>query len=194
MFFGQTISCLFSLYNYPVTLYYVSIIFFFFSSRRRHTRYWRDWSSDVCSSDLRQGADGFGSAGPVQAGRHGGFDERLQHQWILRRRRALSAPPGDGPLEHRRWKNSPGEAFRLIIHGNGSPAEPASPRRRIQLQAYEIMRVASPQGLVGLRAVQQIIVLGAFGNRLLDRQAHGHKPHALLPVGRIESGLIKIKF
>src|SRR3712207_7757874 len=25
---------------------------FFFSSRRRHTRYGRDWSSDVCSSDL----------------------------------------------------------------------------------------------------------------------------------------------
>src|SRR3712207_1744814 len=29
------------------------IFVFFFSSRRRHTRYWRDWSSDVCSSDLR---------------------------------------------------------------------------------------------------------------------------------------------
>src|SRR3712207_8367777 len=28
------------------------LFFFFFSSRRRHTRYWRDWSSDVCSSDL----------------------------------------------------------------------------------------------------------------------------------------------
>src|SRR3712207_2735427 len=27
-------------------------MFVFFSSRRRHTRYWRDWSSDVCSSDL----------------------------------------------------------------------------------------------------------------------------------------------
>src|SRR6266849_6153798 len=27
-------------------------IFFFFSSRRRHTRSTRDWSSDVCSSDL----------------------------------------------------------------------------------------------------------------------------------------------
>src|SRR5215510_6408695 len=26
--------------------------FFFFSSRRRHTRWPRDWSSDVCSSDL----------------------------------------------------------------------------------------------------------------------------------------------
>src|SRR5690554_7337049 len=27
---------------------------FFFSSRRRHTRCGRDWSSDVCSSDLNQ--------------------------------------------------------------------------------------------------------------------------------------------
>src|SRR5947209_12215262 len=25
----------------------------FFSSRRRHSNYWRDWSSDVCSSDLQ---------------------------------------------------------------------------------------------------------------------------------------------
>src|SRR6266403_2727649 len=30
--------------------------FFFFSSRRRHTRSLRDWSSDVCSSDLDAGA------------------------------------------------------------------------------------------------------------------------------------------
>src|SRR5690606_40319381 len=29
-----------------------SLCFFFFSSRRRHTRFSRDWSSDVCSSDL----------------------------------------------------------------------------------------------------------------------------------------------
>src|SRR5438105_7012362 len=28
--------------------------FFFFSSRRRHTRSTRDWSSDVCSSDLKR--------------------------------------------------------------------------------------------------------------------------------------------
>src|SRR3712207_7754559 len=36
-------------------------VFFFFSSRRRHTRYWRDWSSDVCSSDLKaeHGSDYF---------------------------------------------------------------------------------------------------------------------------------------
>src|SRR5690606_39739695 len=28
------------------------LYYFFFSSRRRHTRFSRDWSSDVCSSDL----------------------------------------------------------------------------------------------------------------------------------------------
>src|SRR5258707_3611051 len=35
-----------------------SRVLFFFSSRRRHTRYWRDWSSDVCSSDLKVGIIG----------------------------------------------------------------------------------------------------------------------------------------
>src|SRR2546421_7188408 len=30
----------------------IFLFFFFFSSRRRHTRSDRDWSSDVCSSDL----------------------------------------------------------------------------------------------------------------------------------------------
>src|SRR5690625_5909828 len=30
----------------------LAFMLFFFSSRRRHTRWPRDWSSDVCSSDL----------------------------------------------------------------------------------------------------------------------------------------------
>src|SRR5690606_40533443 len=34
-----------------------SLLCFFFSSRRRHTRFSRDWSSDVCSSDLDGSAD-----------------------------------------------------------------------------------------------------------------------------------------
>src|SRR5699024_11942499 len=37
------------MYNFE---YLVNSIFFFFSSRRRHTISKRDWSSDVCSSDL----------------------------------------------------------------------------------------------------------------------------------------------
>src|SRR5215510_15874238 len=35
-----------------VLCFVVFLFFFFFSSRRRHTRWPRDWSSDVCSSDL----------------------------------------------------------------------------------------------------------------------------------------------
>src|SRR2546430_12048849 len=44
--------------------------FFFFSSRRRHTRFDCDWSSDVCSSDLREEAGGAGAAagGPAGSG------------------------------------------------------------------------------------------------------------------------------
>src|SRR5207253_6899766 len=37
-------------------------LFFFFSSRRRHTRWPRDWSSDVCSSHLADSGRGFLSA------------------------------------------------------------------------------------------------------------------------------------
>src|SRR5256886_12495692 len=36
-------------------------VFFFFSSRRRHTRFDCDWSSDVCSSDLRYDIARFGA-------------------------------------------------------------------------------------------------------------------------------------
>src|SRR5690349_22700690 len=47
-------------YDLFVVVYYwlfccVFLFFFFFSSRRRHTRSLRDWSSDVCSSDLGAG-------------------------------------------------------------------------------------------------------------------------------------------
>src|SRR5205809_4366548 len=37
---------------------------FFFSSRRRHTRCSRDWSSDVCSSDLRSGGRAYNEPDP----------------------------------------------------------------------------------------------------------------------------------
>src|SRR5690606_29967218 len=39
------------------------ILSFFFSSRRRHTRFSRDWSSDVCSSDLKQARLALGLVG-----------------------------------------------------------------------------------------------------------------------------------
>src|SRR5581483_12283131 len=50
-------------------------LFFFFSSRRRHTRYWRDWSSDVCSSDLVEGAGRDGKT--AAAGAREGFADDI---------------------------------------------------------------------------------------------------------------------
>src|SRR2546426_6455302 len=39
---------------YAIILFcFLYFFFFFFSSRRRHTRLQGDWSSDVCSSDLK---------------------------------------------------------------------------------------------------------------------------------------------
>src|SRR5689334_24558806 len=49
----------FRVFNFFLFLFLVLLVcfffffFFFFSSRRRHTRWNCDWSSDVCSSDLR---------------------------------------------------------------------------------------------------------------------------------------------
>src|SRR5579872_3681156 len=43
------------------------LVFFFFSSRRRHTRCGRDWSSDVCSSDLAAQRRGQGVQGRYAA-------------------------------------------------------------------------------------------------------------------------------
>src|SRR5256886_8202250 len=43
---------IFTIYFFLLS-FILCFFFFFFSSRRRHTRFDCDWSSDVCSSDLR---------------------------------------------------------------------------------------------------------------------------------------------
>src|SRR5271166_2639201 len=47
----------------------VQIRCFFFSSRRRHTRWPRDWSSDVCSSDLHEVEEPQALGGETENGR-----------------------------------------------------------------------------------------------------------------------------
>src|SRR6266496_1242313 len=85
---------------------YVNSSFFFFSSRRRHTRSLRDWSSDVCSSDLEQATvvvvpsmgEGFGMVAleamergrPVIAADIGGLGELVEHEVT-----GLLVPPGE---------------------------------------------------------------------------------------------------
>src|SRR6266511_5562686 len=51
-------------------------MFFFFSSRRRHTRFSRDWSSDVCSSDLIGRGDARRAEGPPVESAPEGDDAR----------------------------------------------------------------------------------------------------------------------
>src|SRR5690606_4016780 len=69
---------------------------FFFSSRRRHTRFSRDWSSDVCSSDLLgpERLPGPGRGGPGRL-----WSARGRTSGAFRRQR--SVPLGSGSLvEH----------------------------------------------------------------------------------------------
>src|SRR3712207_9425145 len=64
-------------------------VVFFFSSRRRHTRYWRDWSSDVCSSDLEQLSV---TVRPLPTTRRGGRKEVEGARAGAARRRRPSGP------------------------------------------------------------------------------------------------------
>src|SRR5207302_5962802 len=81
---------MFCLYTYPFILFIVSLFFFFFfSSRRRHTRFSRDWSSDVCSSDLARG--------PVRGG-----DPTRAAADAAHARRAGGARPARARSEERR--------------------------------------------------------------------------------------------
>src|SRR5579883_1998436 len=74
------------------------IFFFFFSSRRRHTRFSRDWSSDVCSSDLHARAWHL-SCSPDLSGTAGG-------------RLTVVAEPHPNPLS---TAGGEGEIVRLTI-------------------------------------------------------------------------------
>src|SRR6266496_5691216 len=69
-------------------------LFFFFSSRRRHTRSLRDWSSDVCSSDLD---------GHLGIGEDGTRDDRVID--------LLQRLPGEGIVG--------GELAVMSTHGGG---------------------------------------------------------------------------
>src|SRR3712207_9421902 len=77
----------------------------FFSSRRRHTRYWRDWSSDVCSSDLTaghgaraggaagvRGRRGRGAGGARGGGLHRGVGGRSEERRVGKECRSRWSP------------------------------------------------------------------------------------------------------
>src|SRR5207245_1325135 len=134
---------------------YLSRAMFFFSSRRRHTRCYRDWSSDVCSSDLIGAAYG---AAIVRAARpvHGKAS-RIHHDG----RGIFTGLPN--PFQAARYHS-------LAIARNGVP-----PALGITATADdgEIMAVAHVQHpVIGLQFHPES-VLTEYGYRLLDRFLHG---------------------
>src|SRR5215208_6933763 len=95
---------------------------FFFSSRRRHTRWPRDWSSDVCSSDLgstslfapparRAGARGRERPGELRKG---------AELWRNVQRRS-EAPTGPAPLRRRREPTLQSPHWLAPVTGGVSP-------------------------------------------------------------------------
>src|SRR5947209_16785918 len=86
----------------------------FFSSRRRHTSYWRDWSSDVCSSDLRDQQRGAGGGTQLVRGRVGG--DRYPGEELERGRCRYRQPPvrrGDGTGADRDRRDDRSEERRV---------------------------------------------------------------------------------
>src|SRR5690606_40497498 len=86
-----------------------AFFFFFFSSRRRHTRFSRDWSSDVCSSDLSSPCAGPSASGPD------GFRAALcpgKHSRLLRREHNGLCPLRRWALDRRSEERRVGKECR----------------------------------------------------------------------------------
>src|SRR5436305_9128165 len=87
------------------------VAFFFFSSRRRHTRCGRDWSSDVCSSDLPTSAAASAGVAMGVAGSDAALetaDVALMADELLKRseeRRVGKEGGGRGGPHHLKKKN-----------------------------------------------------------------------------------------
>src|SRR5215213_10055662 len=74
------------------------MFFFFFSSRRRHTRLVSDWSSDVCSSDLR-GVSSLTFRGTEPEQGFTGFTERPSYANAREIAHCLTAAYVDGKVD-----------------------------------------------------------------------------------------------
>src|SRR3989442_11712943 len=106
---------------------------FFFSSRRRHTICGRDWSSDVCSSDLDRGGGGAGGGVPRHRVALGGWAVACVHggRRVTRsrtQRRLVEPSQGAGGAgESGAAAQGAGRRVRRRGGGRGGPAALALP-------------------------------------------------------------------
>src|SRR6266511_3232479 len=103
----------------------VAWFFFFFSSRRRHTRFSRDWSSDVCSSDLL----GLALVRRLVELHEGSVEARSDGEGagtVFVVRLPLAAPverPGAGELPGKYREDGDGRRRVLVVEDNPDVAE-----------------------------------------------------------------------
>src|SRR5438876_10970431 len=142
------------------------LFFFFFSSRRRHTRWTGDWSSDVCSSDLRRppAARGHLPRQELAPGLHA-LPEALLPS-TARERRALGLQPPGARLAHRsgllRRARRCARRRRRLPRG---PARAAARLARGQAQRPRLLALRLPRhgGLHAPRVARRVHRLGAPG-------------------------------
>src|SRR3712207_4482972 len=84
------------------------LLIVFFTSKRRHARYWRDWSSDVCSSDLR---DSTTCSGVIDL-KNRGLSKRGRPLRMLSRSRKVTAAVAPGSLKAN-WGSTRSEERRV---------------------------------------------------------------------------------
>src|SRR6266508_3565607 len=156
--------------------------FFFFSSRRRHTSWPRDWSSDVCSSDLllaRGGAvplsPGHGQRGhlPGPAGGtcRAGPDAAPTLSAAGRIARRCGADPGRGGRRGRRGHDRPRAGGHFLVRG----ARLDTPRRAAARVAPH--RADRRRRVAALAAENRHRQLPA-GHAARDRRRGGRSPRA----------------
>src|SRR6266508_5904691 len=167
---------------------------FFFSSRRRHTRWPRDWSSDVCSSDLRDGL--YGTARFVDACRKAGVKPILGATLTERRGDPLPGVPGPAATnvillaqDDRGYAN----LCRLITdaHMTGERGDPWLASEQICAHAHGLLCLLGPSSLPGSLAVDGRFdaarnAIGpfreAFGDRLFVAVQHRLEPNSAAEV------------
>src|SRR5690606_35532201 len=143
-------------------------------SRRRHTRFSRDWSSDVCSSDLsavKAAIEGLDGINEVYVLKHEdeSFTIVILNPTKLDGDLAVEAVPDsgfDGSLDfdkHAEGFDSnadPEPAFFVLVDtGNGEEQTEASPWN-VAAPTLEGDKVGTPTGIAGLPSVNDVIVTG----------------------------------
>src|SRR5690606_33107880 len=158
---------------------------FFFSSRRRHTRFSRDWSSDVCSSDLTvmsglprleevRSVSRFGLSAVTVVFEEGTdiyFARQLVSERLSEAREAIPEAYGNpemGPIT-----TGLGEIYQFEVRGEPAcaPEEPDTPECYSPMELREILDWYIAYQV---RAVEGVVEINSFGGELKTYEVTVH--------------------